>query len=371
MREHMPALPETTPAAVGLDESAVQSAIEYAQTNGTPPEHVAFDYSNVHPWDGDPRPHGEKIGPMPDRRGGPSGLLLKNGQIIAEWGDTHRIDHTFSVAKSVLAAIAGVACDRGLIQDLDDPVKEYVDDGGFTGRNAPITWRQLLQQTSEWEGTLFGKPDTVDRNRPVGRPATDERGNRELAEPGAYWEYNDVRINRLALALLRVWVKPLPRVFKHELMTPIGASDRWEWHGYYNSTVEVAGRRMKSVSGGGHWGGGLWISTHDLARFAQLLLNQGTWDDAELLSTDWIAELTTPCPKNENYGLLWWLNTNHALWPSAPAASFAAVGHGKNYAWIDPEHDLVAVVRWLRRSPDDTEEMPVLDGFLARLLDAV
>lgn len=367
----MPALPGCPPGAVGLDQAAIQAAIEYAQTNATPPDQVAYDYSNVHPWDGDPPPHGDAIGPMPDRRGGPSGLILKDGHLIASWGDTSRTDHAFSVAKSFLAVLAGVAFDRGLIDDLDDPVADYIDDGGFAGRNAPITWRQLLHQTSEWQGTLFGKPDTVDRNRPVGRTPSGERGTRDLTDPGSYWEYNDVRINRLALALLRVWVKPLPLVLKHEIMAPIGASDRWEWHGYYNSTVDVDGRPMKSVSGGGHWGGGLWISTRDLARVAQLILNQGTWDDADLLTPDWITALTTPCAENENYGLLWWLNTNQALWPSAPASSFAAYGFGRNYTWIDPEHELVAVVRWLRSPPAATEEMPVLDGFLARLLDAV
>ncbi len=367
----MPALPETTPTDLGLDPTAVQTAVEYAQTNATPPEQVAFDYSNVHPWDGDPEPYGERIGPMPDRRGDSNGLILKDGHMIAEWGDTRRVDHTFSVAKSALAIIAGLAHDTGLIENLHDPVREYVNDGGFEGRNAPITWRHLLHQTSEWEGTLFGKPDTVDRNRPVGQTPSGERGTRQLSEPGSYWEYNDVRINRLALALLRVWQQPLPRVFKHHIMDPIGASTEWEWHGYDNSTVEVDGQRMESVSGGGHWGGGLWISSRDLARLAQLVLNHGTWNDTQLLSSEYLTQLTTPCSQNENYGFLWWLNTNHKLWPSAPASSYAAVGYGNNYAWIDPEHDIVAVVRWLRRPPNDTEEMPVLDGFLDHLLNAV
>jgi CubicO group peptidase (beta-lactamase class C family) len=157
-----------------------------------------------------------------------------------------------------------------------------VDDDGFDSEhNRTITWKQFLQGTSEWEGTPFGKPDAIDRNRPTGHEEGElgNRGSRALREPGTYWEYNDVRVNRLALALLRVWVKPLPRVLAHEVMDPIGATRTWEWHGYYNSDVVVAGRSTKSVSGGGHWGGGLWASTRDLARFGQLLASRGRWGE--------------------------------------------------------------------------------------------
>jgi hypothetical protein len=99
------------------------------------------------------------VGPTKPR-GGPSGLILRHGSIVAEWGDPARVDMTFSASKSYLATLAGLALDRGLIHDLDDPVREYVDDGGFTApHNSTITWRHLLQQTSEWSGTLWDKPD--------------------------------------------------------------------------------------------------------------------------------------------------------------------------------------------------------------------
>jgi hypothetical protein len=50
-------------------------------------------------------------------------------------------------------------------------------------------------------------------------------------------------------------------------MDPIGASTTWRWHGYENSWIELDGRRVQSVSGGGHFGGGMFISAWDLARF--------------------------------------------------------------------------------------------------------
>ena len=222
---------------------------------------VASDFAERPPWN-------ETLGPVRPR-GGPNGLILKGGEIVAEWGDTARADMTFSVAKSYLSILAGLAWDRGLIRDPHDRVRLSVEDGGFDPpHNDAITWHHLLQQTSEWEGTLWDKPDLIDRNRAVGgRPSTAPKGShRDLQPPGGFWEYNDVRINRLALALLRVWRRPLPEVFRELVMEPIGASPDWEWHGYRNSWVEIGGERVQSVSGGGHWGGGAFISARDQAR---------------------------------------------------------------------------------------------------------
>ncbi|WP_205123496.1 serine hydrolase domain-containing protein [Marimonas lutisalis] len=201
---------------------------------------------------------------------------------------------TFSVSKSYLALCAGIAVDEGLIPDIHAPVRELVHDGGFdSDKNRDITWVQLLQLTSEWEGTLWDKPDWIDHNRNLtAKPgAASEKGTkRTMQAPGTYWEYNDVRVNRLAPALLRVLKRPLPEVLKERIMDPIGASDTWQWHGYENSWVEIEGVRMQSVSGGAHWGGGLWISTLDHARVGQLMLNKGAWGDRRILSENWVEQ---------------------------------------------------------------------------------
>jgi CubicO group peptidase (beta-lactamase class C family) len=306
------------------------------------------------------------VGPTKPR-GGPAGLILRHGYIATEWGDPLRVDMTFSASKSYLATLAGLAIDTGLIRDLDDPVREYVDDGGFDPpHNSKITWRHLLNQTSEWTGTLWGKPDQVDHNRGVGADRANfvaKGTRRELREPGAYWEYNDVRVNRLALALLHVWQRPLPVVFKDAVMDPIDASPTWQWHGYRNSYVQFGDRHIQSVSGGGHWGGGVWVSSRDHARFGYLHLRRGRWNDRQILSERWIEEATTPADINPGYGCLWWLNRGAARYPSAPASSYFALGWGSNIIWVDPDHDLVAVVRWI--------EPVAADGFMARVMAAV
>jgi CubicO group peptidase (beta-lactamase class C family) len=339
------------PREVGMDPALLDSA-------------VAFALANESTWAKDPReqlailfarePYPGIIGPTKER-GSINGIVLRRGYIVAEWGDTRRVDMSFSVAKSFVATLAGLAFDRGMIHDFDDPVKNYVHDGGFDSpHNSKITWRMLLQQTSEWEGTLFGKPDVADRRRGY---------DRTLNEPGTFWEYNDVRVNRASLSLLRVWQRHLPTVLKELVMDPIGASETWVWHGYENSDVEVNGTLIKSVSGGGHWGGGIWISSRDLARFGLLHLRRGVWEGKRILSEQWIDLATTPCTLNPSYGFLWWLNTGRKQWPAAPEQSFAALGAGDNVLYIDPVNDLVVVVRWIDR--------PKFNEFLRKVLASI
>jgi CubicO group peptidase (beta-lactamase class C family) len=351
------------PAACGLDTANLAAAARFAAEHETPWRRdlaymVATDFGEEPPWN-------EALGEVRPR-GGPNGLVVRGGRIVAEWGDTTQIDQTFSVAKSYLSILAGLARDRGLIGDLDEPVCRTVDDGGFAPpHNDLITWRHLLQQTSEWEGELWGKPDLIDRHRSVaGRPTTGRKGtHRDLQRPGTFWEYNDVRVNRLALALLVLWRRPLPEVFRELVMAPIGASADWEWQGYRNSYVEIDGRRMQSVSGGSHWGGGVFIHARDQARIGLLMLRGGMWDGRRVLSAEWIAKSREPCPLYPRYGLLWWLNTGRAMYPSASERSYSASGAGGNLTWIDPEHDIVAVMRWI--------DPAARDEFLRRVTAAI
>ncbi len=281
---------------------------------------------------------------MPAQRGGTNGLILRHGRIVAEFGDTSAVEPVYSAAKSMLSTLLGVALDRGLIEDIDGRVGDQVRDGGYDSpQNRDITWRQHATQSSEWEGELFGKPHTFLGVEEFGEGA---RQPRALEPPGAYYEYNDVRVNRFAISLLRVWKRPLPDVFRDEVMTPIGASGQWQWIPYKDAVVKVDGVDMPTVSGGTRWGGGVWMDTRDAARFGLLFLRRGRWGDRTIVSERWVQAATTPSPRKEDYGYLWWLNTAQKQWPGTPASAFAAVGFGSNTIWIDPEHDIVVVWRW-------------------------
>ena len=290
-------------------------------------------------------PYHQLLGPVKER-GGPAGVILKDGYLVAQWGDVQRVDMTFSVTKSYLSTVAGLAVDANLICDVQDSVAHYVWDGTFDGaHNATITWDHLLTQSSDWTGQLFGGYDWADR--PPESGGIDEWRHRPLQTPGTHFEYNDVRVNVLAYSLLQVWRRPLPMVLKEKIMDPIGASPTWRWYGYDNSFVNVDGIMMQSVSGGGHSGGGLFINTLDHARFGLLFLRQGQWEGDTLLSPDWVQRVQQPSAANESYGYMWWLNRGERAWEGVDASVYYAAGFGGNFIVIDEEHDLVIITRWL------------------------
>ncbi|MGU3329058.1 serine hydrolase domain-containing protein [Methylobacterium mesophilicum] len=356
------------PEAAGFDAAALAEAVAYAEANESPwPRSLYYPdgrYVGLVEWN-ERGPWSDIVGRVRPR-GGPAGVILKGGRRVAAWGDTRRPDMTFSIAKSYLAVLAGLAHDDGLIPDVDAPVRDSVPDPLLDGpQNGAITWRHLLQQSSEWQGTLFGKSDQVDHFRQIGPGADNSRKGerRALQAPGSHYEYNDVRVNLLAYCLMHRFGRALPEVLRTRIFEPIGASHDWAWHGYDNAWAQIDGARIQSVPGGGHWGGGLFIGADDHARFGLLIAHGGVWAGRRLLSERWIRAMLTPSPTLANYGYLWWLNRGPSAKPELPDSAFSALGAGNNVIWVDPDHDLVAVLRWIDKA--------ALDGFLSRLVGAV
>jgi CubicO group peptidase (beta-lactamase class C family) len=366
-----------TPDQAGINARLLKEAIDFAIASEIKnPRDLKLNHYQTFGRE----PFGEAIGPIKDR-GDPTGIVVHRGAIIAEWGEPLRVDMTHSVTKSMLSSIVGIAFDRGKIKSIDDTVANYVgpialysppsganraDRMGAsdllfpfeTPHNRTITWDHMLRQVSDWEGTLWGKPDWADR------PDRDGWLTRPRNKPGTVYKYNDTRVNALALAALNVWRRPLPQVLKDTIMDPIGASDTWRWFGYDNSWVLLDGVPVQSVSGGGHWGGGMFINAYDMARFGYLTLNQGRWGDKQLISQKWVDWALTPTPVQPSYGFMnWYNNLDKKLLPSAPATAFMHVGNGTNLIYVDRENETVAVVRWIERA--------AVDDFVKRLIAAV
>jgi CubicO group peptidase (beta-lactamase class C family) len=354
------------PTEMKVDAAKLQQAIDFAietESEADPNLKMAHYQSAF-----GREPFGFPVGPM-KVRGAANGLIIYKGYIIGQWGEPDRVDLTFSVAKSILSSTVGMAVDRGLIKSEKDLVYPYVgpiipyepykslmnkadhlDEEDvfdlFAGpHNRKITWEHLLRQTSDWEGSLWGKPDWADR--PQGNSS--EWINRPRNEPGTVYKYNDTRVNVLALAILNVWRKPLPVVLKENLMDKIGASPTWRWTGYENSFIILDGQIMQSVSGGSHWGGGMFINAYDQARFGYLTLRKGNWSGVQVISEDWIKKSRTPTSVQPNYGFMnYFLNTDRKEIPAAPETAFFHLGAGTNMVYVDEENDLVIVARWIK-----------------------
>jgi CubicO group peptidase (beta-lactamase class C family) len=368
-----------TPSQAGFDTALLSKAIHFAKEKESKgPRDMELSQTMSFGKE----PFGEGIGPF-SVRGNATGLIIHKGYIVAEWGDPNRVDMTHSVTKSFLSTVVGVAVDKGLIRSVDDTVAPYIPpielydpadnnkrtaaDLGtpellypFTSaHNKQLTWDVMLRQTSDWEGTLWGKPDWADRPD----ANTNNWLNRKRVAPGTVYEYNDVRVNALALAATSVWRRPLPQVLKEYIMDPIGASSTWRWTGYRNSWIVLDGQPVQSVSGGGHWGGGMFINAYDMGRFGWLTFNKGVWKGKQLLSGNWITLATTPTTAQPTYGFMnYFLNTNKKYLPSAPATAYVHVGNGTNIIYVDRDNDLVMVVRWIENN--------AIDELVKRVLEA-
>lgn len=352
-----------TPASLGLHHDSIKAAIQFAIDNEVrnPRSMEENHYRSF-----GKEPFGDGIGPFADR-GEPTGIIVYKGYIVATWGEPDRCDMVHSVAKSFLSSVVGLAIDSGLIHSVQDTVAPYIPPiepftWGATHRpaetygqpyflypfasehNRTITWDHLLRQTSDWEGTLWDKPEWADRPDADAKTWT----TRERFAPGSRYEYNDVRVNALALAATSVWRQSLPVVLKERLMDRIGASTTWRWTGYRNAWIVLDGKPVQSVSGGGHWGGGMFMNAYDMARFGLLTLHKGKWNGNQILSEKWIQQATTPTPTKTDYGYMnYFLNMDMKFLPDAPESAFAHLGNGTNMIYVDRENDLVIVARWI------------------------
>ena len=330
---------------LGFDPQALQSAVDFALAHeSTQNRDTAADLKATF---GKREPDFRIMGPTKSWDA-MCGIIINDGYVAAKWGPVDRVDMTHSISKTFLSTTVGLAWDEGLIRDVHDLVGPYMpDETLFAGdHNGAITWDHLLRQTSDWSGELWGFPDWADR--PVGENITEMR-DREMYAPGSHFKYNDVRVNLLALAALHVWREPLPVVLRESVMDPIGASSTWRWHGYEKSWITIDGQKMQSVSGGGHFGGGMFINAWDLARFGYLFLQNGEWDGDQIISSAWIKQARIPTPVKDTYGYAnWFLNTDHKMLPDAPASSVTFRGNGANIIYLDWENDLVIVMRWIQ-----------------------
>ena len=369
-----------SPSTMGMDSVKLANAIAYAiEKESKTPRDLELNHYQTFGRE----PFGAAIGPLAPR-GGATGVILRKGYVVATWGDPNAVEIVNSVTKSFLSTVVGLAVDAGRIRSVDDTVSQvmppilraYPNGTGLgadwpgdakwlrpfdSPHNKRLTWDHLLRQVSDWEGTLWGKPEWADRPAQQVNTWT----TRPRVEPGSAYEYNDTRVNVLALAALQVWRQPLPEILRDKIMEPIGASNTWRWYGYDNSWIVLDGKLVQSVSGGGHWGGGMMINAWDMARFGLLTQRRGVWGGKQLLSDAWVTKALTPTPAQPTYGYMnWFVNTDRKYVPAAPPQAFVHVGAGNNIIYVDPVNDVVAVVRWI-----DTNAS--VNGFVERLLGSL
>ena len=114
-----------TPDQVGLNKAAIDEAIKFAITNENPaPKDLAIAHATLlgaEPFDTPIGPH--------KARSAANGLIIRNGYVVADWGDTKAVDMTFSVTKTFLSTVVALAWQKGLIRDVTDRARDYMPPG--------------------------------------------------------------------------------------------------------------------------------------------------------------------------------------------------------------------------------------------------
>ncbi|MFC8532028.1 serine hydrolase domain-containing protein [Nocardia sp. NPDC057227] len=237
--------------------------------------------------------------------------------------------NVWSVTKSVVSVLTGMASDRGLIE-LDAPIDRYLPPGLGDAAHRGITVRDLLTETSGMRVGVITEGLTgvvpIDPNS-----AVQALGVPLEHEPGTTFSYSQRTVDLLTFVLERALGEPLQQFAQRELFDPIGIP-RGDYY--------WARDRSGTTYGYAH----LFIPPVDLARIGMLVRNDGRWAGKQLVSTAYLDAARTPSPANSCYGYLFWLGPGCAETPDfLPAGVYTMAGFGGQNVFVLPELDLMVV----------------------------
>ena len=260
-------------------------------------------------------------------------MIVHRGIVIAEWGDTTRRTELFSVRKSLLSALIGIAVADHKIR-LDDTLARLgIDDNppSLTEVEKQATVRMLLQARSGVYHPALYETKGMAAARPL----------RSSHPPGTFWYYNNWDFNALGTIYERATGESIYAAFDRLIARPIGMQDYRPSDGHYVTGPDSNHRAYP-----------LRMSARDLARFALLYARGGAWSGRQVVPADWVRESTTSystTTSHAGYGYLWWvaMPPDPATDPGLglPAGTFMAVGHLGQFAVVIPARDLVIVNR--------------------------
>lgn len=268
-----------------------------------------------------------------EETGTTSFIVLRDNEI---WMETYsssggRDEHvtSFSVAKSILSTVVGLAIERGEIGSLDDPLTDYVpellDRDERFGR---ITLRHLVTMSSGLRYEEEGLPWSDDAVTYYSPDLRKTAMSAQIAEePGTRWLYNNYNPLLMGLVLERATGRPLPAYVSEVLWTPLGAEDDASW------SID------SDASGFAKMESGFNARPMDYARFGYLFAHDGRVGERQVVPKVWVSEATaadTATDPAEHYQYWWWVDTDHP-------GRFLARGNKGQFVYVDPATDVVVV----------------------------
>jgi CubicO group peptidase (beta-lactamase class C family) len=261
--------------------------------------------------------------------------------------------HVYSVTKSVLSALIGIALDEKLIKDLDSPLGELLSRhrAQMAGDMARVTLRQLLTMSAGFENDDATPSPFADAIRQDDGAVAFILKRGLVSPPGETFAYSNSSAHLVSAVLMQALRQAdgsNPRTVldyaTEKLFKPLGIDTRNAYTARFRpddpTPFEKAGFGWATDAQGINiGGGGLRLRPADMLKFGQLYLDHGKWQGQQLVPEKWVADSVAPSPASSQYGLMWWLETT----PSGGSA-YSAEGFGGQLIVVVPERRLVVVV---------------------------
>lgn len=262
-------------------------------------------------------------------------VAMHGGEVIHRYGDDQALSYLASARKSLVSMLYGPSIARGRIDPDATLASVGFDDlGGLLPIERTATIRDLLRARS---GVYHPAANAGDASARA--PA---RGS---VKPGSYFLYNNWDFNALGALFERLTGRNLYAAFGEDIARPIGCQD---WN------EKIHEQAVRNDTGASSWPAQHFVlSTRDMARVGQLMLNRGRWNGAQVIPRDWVAlttsiatpaaevARTSPFVDGLAYGYLWWIFDPGASWPAAMKGGYTASGAFGQFITVLPKLDLV------------------------------
>ena len=269
-------------------------------------------------------------------------MILKDGEVHYEnyWNENKETSRhiIWSVSKSFLSALIGIALDEGLIEDINDPIIKYLKDFKDTGYEG-VSIKNLLQMSSGIEfNEDYGDPNSdINRYARVTATGTSQRDFaktlKNSRKPGTYNHYISLDSQMLGMLIAEVSNMSVKEYLHEKIWSKIGMQD----DAFYLTDKQEVEMSL----------GGLNVTLRDMAKFGQLFLNNGEWNGNQIVPFEWVANSTTPLDVHVQpnagdeftsdawgYGYQWWV-------PGPEVSDYTAHGIYNQFIYINPESNVV------------------------------
>lgn len=255
-------------------------------------------------------------------------LVLRNGKIVAESypndpNDAYRIENIQSCTKSFTSILTGIAFEKHYLDSLNQTLSSICPDYYLNHQDKKnITIANALTMKT---GINFVNGDHTEVLY-----ATDESSVDYILsipvnyEPGVVFQYNDGSPHLISAAIQERYGRSLSCFADEFLFKPLGITD-WKW---------------ESANDGTTFGGfSIFMKPRDLAKFGQLLLQNGKWGNQQIVDSTWIAEATEPVVTTDGPGPCY----GYYFWVYPAYGGYAAAGHGGQFIFVVPSKKLVVI----------------------------